>query len=100
MHRFRKQSILFFLVLTLVLVPFQAVADESPAPEPAATDPGTMTADLLLARPLGIVAMALGAVFFVGSIPFSASGGNTNEAFQRMVGDPAAYTFGRPPGKE
>jgi predicted membrane channel-forming protein YqfA (hemolysin III family) len=100
MHRIGKQSILFFLVLTLILVPFQVAAEDSPALEPPPTDPGAMVADLLLARPLGIVAMALGAVFFVVSIPFSASGGNTNEAFHRMVGDPAAHTFGRPLGKE
>ena len=100
MHRFGKQSILFFLVLALILAPLPAVAEDPPPPQSGKTDPGAMTADLLLARPLGIVAMAIGAVVFVVSIPFSATGGNTNEAFNRLVADPAVYAFGRPLGQE
>jgi hypothetical protein len=32
------------------------------------------------------------------SLPFSAMGGNTKTAFNKMVADPAAFTFKRPLG--
>ncbi|MFU8814280.1 MAG: hypothetical protein ACNA7W_02980 [Pseudomonadales bacterium] len=56
---------------------------------------GAMTADLLVARPLGIVATTLGTAFFVVSLPFSAAGGNVDQAAQALVIGPARETFVR-----
>jgi hypothetical protein len=61
-------------------------------------DPAAMTMDLLLARPGGLVATIAGAAIFVVSVPFSALGGNTGEAWDSLVATPAAYTFQRPLG--
>lgn len=58
----------------------------------------TMTADILVARPLGIAATAAGAVLFVISLPFSLLGGNTPQAAYELVGLPAQVTFARPLG--
>lgn len=58
----------------------------------------SMVFDLALVRPLGIVGIVLGTTAFVLSLPFSAPGKNTEEAFQRLMADPAKYTFNRPLG--
>ncbi len=59
---------------------------------------GYMMADLVVMRPLGIAATAVGAVAYVLSLPFSLAGGNEPEARQKLMGDPATYTFKRPLG--
>jgi hypothetical protein len=58
-----------------------------------------MMFDLAVVRPVGIVATAVGCVFFVVSSPFSALGGNINSAGEKLVKDPVAYTFKRPLGE-
>ena len=50
-------------------------------------------------RPLGMAATAVGAVIYVISLPFSLAGGNEAEARQKLVVDPATYTFTRPLGE-
>jgi len=57
-----------------------------------------MMGDLAVMRPLGIAATAVGSVFYVLSLPFSLAGGNEAEARQKLVKDPAGYTFMRPLG--
>jgi hypothetical protein len=58
-----------------------------------------MAADALFVRPLGLAATILGTGLFVISLPFSALGGNTGEAFEEMVVDPARFTFTRELGE-
>jgi len=48
---------------------------------------------------LGIVATVFGCAVFVVSLPFSALGGNTKQAVQKLVKEPAAFTFVRPLGE-
>jgi len=57
-----------------------------------------MIGDLLIIRPIGIAVTAVGTVVFIVSLPFSVPGGNTKDAFQRLVVDPAKFTFKRPLG--
>ena len=59
---------------------------------------GYMMGDLVVMRPLGIAATVVGSVFYVLSLPFSLAGGNEPEARQKLVNDPAGYTFKRPLG--
>ncbi|MGD8367721.1 MAG: hypothetical protein PVG78_08765 [Desulfobacterales bacterium] len=92
-----KLALVLALAAALVVVPFGSVI----AQEDSFTkdrDPGAMTADLLLARPVGLCAIVVGAAVFVVSLPFSALGGNTEQAYEKLVADPAAYTFRRPLG--
>jgi hypothetical protein len=44
--------------------------------------------------------MVVGTGFFIITIPFSALGGNTGEAAQKLVVAPTKYTFARPLGAE
>jgi hypothetical protein len=59
---------------------------------------GGMIVDLLVARPAGLVASAIGIVFFVVSLPFSAPTGSADEAADKLVAEPVQFTFGRPLG--
>jgi phosphatidylglycerophosphatase A len=61
-------------------------------------DAGAMVADSVLLRPLGVVTLIAGFTFFVISSPFSALGGNIHTAWDKMVVDPARFTFARPLG--
>ncbi len=60
--------------------------------------PEKMIFDLTLVRTTGIIGVLVGTTAFVLSFPFSGLGGNTEEAYQRLVVDPAKYTFNRPLG--
>jgi hypothetical protein len=57
-----------------------------------------MIFDLVFLRPAGLVAVVGGSVVFILSLPFSALGGNVGEAADKLVADPARYTFVRPLG--
>lgn len=54
-----------------------------------------MMGDLLIARPLLLVATVLGAGVFVVSLPFTALGGGVGDAGTALVVDPAKATFVR-----
>lgn len=59
------QTALFSLCLVLAPLPlYAAKVDEKPTA-------GEMAQDLLIARPVGIVVLALGSVAFVATLPFS-----------------------------
>ncbi|MBW2073094.1 MAG: hypothetical protein JRI89_17840 [Deltaproteobacteria bacterium] len=58
-----------------------------------------MTFDLIVLRPVGLAATVIGTAVFIVSLPFSAMGGNTNEAAEKLISEPAKYTFSRPLGK-
>ena len=86
------------LAATLSLTPCLAGAGESRSnPEAIA---GVMTADLLLARPAGVVATVLGTAIFVVGLPFTLIDGSTEQAAQTLVAQPANYTFARPLGED
>lgn len=81
------------LVLGAAL-PSTAVADYAGAPPSAAA----MGVDVLLIRPVSLVATVLGTGLFVVSLPFSLLGGNVDAAASQLVAAPASYTFLRPLG--
>jgi hypothetical protein len=63
------------------------------------SSPGAMLADLVFLRPLGIAGMALGVAVFIVSLPFTLPTKSVNKAAQKLVVDPATYTFARPLGQ-
>ncbi len=54
-----------------------------------------MVGDLLIARPLLIGATVIGAAVFVVSLPFTALGGNIEEAAEALVAEPGREAFAR-----
>jgi hypothetical protein len=76
--------------ITLMVPQFsfaEAVDDE---PSPLA-----MAGDAIIARPLGVVFTAVGAVLYVVTLPFSLAGGNAKKAGEALVVGPAEATFVR-----
>jgi hypothetical protein len=98
MYKIKKHTLIFLLISALVCVPLGASAFAAAQTSNEEITGSTMTADLLLVRPLGIVATVLGCAVFVVSLPFSALGGNTKQASQKLVKEPAEFTFTRPLG--
>lgn len=97
MHKILKLTTIAFIVLSLLVVPFGAMAADSLNKKQESS--GTMmAADAVLLRPLGLVSTIGGFALFIVSSPFSAMGGNTGEAWDAMVKKPAKYTFTRPLG--
>ena len=76
---------------TLLLLP-QVGYTQAVEEEPSAL---AMAGDLILARPLLLVATVVGSVFYVVSLPFSLAGGNSVDAAKTLVVGPAAATFVR-----
>jgi hypothetical protein len=60
---------------------------------------GAMMWDTVALRPLGIVATAVGSVFWLVSYPFAYLGGNTEESTEALVKAPYEWTFERPLGE-
>ena len=65
-------------------------------------EPGSgeaMIADALIARPIGLITTVGGSAIYVVSLPFSLLGGNEKKAREKLVKEPASYTFKRPLGE-
>lgn len=58
-----------------------------------------MVFDFAIVRPLGIVSTVAGLGLFVVTLPFTAPQGDIGQAAQRLVVDPAHFTFVRPLGE-
>jgi hypothetical protein len=59
---------------------------------------GEMMAEILM-RPTMLIGTILTTFTFIITSPFSALGGNFGQAFDKLVKEPAAYTFTRPLGE-
>ena len=64
-----------------------------------AADPVVAGADLLVARPLGLAATAVGTGIFIGTLPFTYVAGQHEEAATTLIEAPVRYTFERPLGE-
>lgn len=80
------------LVLSMALVvPYPAMA-EKVQEDPSGAQ---MTADLLVARPLGLAMFGIGTAVYVVTLPFSLIGGNVGDAGKKLVVQPAQEVFVR-----
>jgi hypothetical protein len=94
-----RKKVLTFLLLAVLTVVFSGTSGlAKDCAEENQPEPGTMTVDVALVRPLGAVATVAGLAVFVVSFPFSALGGNHHEAWDSLVASPAEFTFRRPLG--
>lgn len=94
-----KKCLAVVLTTALVFFHFSSIVSAKEHLEDLDEKGGFMAGDLLVVRPLGIAATAVGSVLYVISLPFSLAGGNEEEARQKLVLDPAGYTFTRPLGE-
>ena len=92
----RRALIVLVAALGLGLAgPASAIDDYASAGTPSAA---AMGVDMVLVRPVSLVATALGAGLFVVSLPFSLLGMNVDDAGRRLIVEPGKYTFVRPLG--
>ncbi len=100
MHSIFKRFTVYLVVFCLFAAPLAsgafAQSSVNDQDEQAATE--EMVFDALVVRPVGIVGTIFGCGVFIVSLPFSALGGNTKEAFNTLVTQPAKFTFERPLG--
>jgi len=94
----KKALVSCFLIVTILVVPLYFVSASSELQEKP-NSPEAMVVDLVLVRPLGLAATLAGSLIFVVSWPFSALGGNAEEAMDSLVVAPAKFTFRRPLGE-
>ena len=99
MFRIANKFLVILLIAAMMIMPVASTAFAAEYFEAEDPSGGAMMFDLAVVRPVGIVATAIGCVFFVVSSPFSALGGNIDTASERLVKDPVAYTFKRPLGE-
>jgi hypothetical protein len=99
MFKLAKKTLILMTVASLLIIPFGSTAMAQEYFETEEPSGGAMMYDLCVVRPVGLVATALGSVAFVLSWPFSALGDNSDVAGQKLVKDPAKYTFVRPLGE-
>jgi hypothetical protein len=70
---------------------FSTEADNTPSS-------GAIAADIVLLRPLGLAGTVLGTALFVVGLPFEALSGDISGPAERLVAQPAKFTFSRPLG--
>ena len=101
MSVFKKKSFTVLVAAALLLMwavsPALAAEQTWTKEEPGGLEMGF---DLLVLRPLGLVATVGGTALFIISLPFSLLGGNSGKAGKVLVAEPFAYTFARPLGHE
>jgi hypothetical protein len=92
------------LITSLSLAVFLTVSLPSTA---LANEVGTETGDdvaiildLLVLRPVGVVATVAGVIIFVPSLLISIPTGSVRKTFNALVAKPAVYTFWRTLGEE
>ena len=99
MKKIATQSISIVMIMMLLFIPFGSVALAEEYFETEEPEGAGMIYDAIIVRPIGVIATAVGSVFFVLSLPFSALGGNIDAAGEKLVKEPAKFTFKRPLGE-
>lgn len=88
------------LTAATISLPMTAGAGEYAFDNPKAKPTGgEMLADAFMVRPFMLVSTVLTTATFIVTLPFSAMGGNTGDAAEVLVAEPARYTFTRPLGR-
>jgi len=102
MFRSRMQSgvalivvVLFFCATSLV----HAAEDSYMVKDRGDVSAEAIIVDGLVLKPAGVMATLLGTMVFVVTLPFSLPTKSVDKAAQKLVVDPAKYTFVRPLGQ-
>ncbi|MCJ7662878.1 MAG: hypothetical protein MUO24_01405 [Desulfobacterales bacterium] len=89
-------GIVAIVLAGIVGLPAVVWAQETYDPQQMDKPTGTeITFDFIIARPLGLVGMALGSTIFVVTFPLAAVTGSTKNTASALVGEPFNFTFVR-----
>ncbi len=86
----KKTSIAMLVVCALIVSTAPAFGES--------TDGMGIVADVLIARPVGLVSIVFGSAMYIISLPFAIPSGSVEKAGKLLVADPFNYTFCRPLG--
>src|SRR5471032_1657354 len=95
MNSFRTLVVVLLLSAALPALAAESSGSDDPLYTIQNPPAYAMIGDLLIARPLLVVATVIGAGVFVVSLPFTALGGGVGDAGQALVVDPAKAAFVR-----
>ena len=98
MHSIKKRLLCSLVIVSLVLIPMVSTTFAGNPVEVQEKTAEGMAFDLVLLRPLGLVATVLGSAVHVVGLIFSGPGGNAGESAELLVKEPAKFTFARPLG--
>ena len=90
----KSQRVITTLVVGCLLLPQVLWAQKSSAIDDS-PNAGVMAADLVVARPVGLVLTVAGTAAFIVSLPFTLLAGNASDAAEKLMIAPAATTFMR-----
>ena len=99
MKKIINRCIIFLVIVTLIVIPFGSSALAQEYFESKEPEGGEMIYDTVVLRPVGMIATAVGSVFFILSLPFSALSDNVDDAKEKLIEDPFRFTFKRPLGE-
>jgi len=97
-----RKSVLVFTVFVMVIVPFTAFAQEyaqDPFQKKEEVSSGVIAFDALIVRPVSLGAILAGSLIFVIALPVTSFTGETRMTYEKLIKDPARYTFKRPMGE-
>ncbi len=98
MHKFAKKSMILFVVVCVAVVSISVPSMAREKYEQEEIGAGRMVADFFFIRPFGVAATIFGSAVFIVALPFSAVAGNAEQTYEKLVLDPAKFTFERPLG--
>lgn len=98
MHATFQKSAVILTIIALLIISSGSTVLALENNQTETPDGMAMVADFVALRPVGIISLATGYAVFVLSSPFSALGGNIATAWDKLVVEPAEYTFKRPLG--
>lgn len=94
----RSRWAVALLVGAFSLIPLAHAGGEADRQSVTGDRGSDMAVDLVVLRPLGLVATVIGAAGWVIALPFTLPSGSAGEAAHHFVGRPFEYTFSRPLG--
>ncbi len=98
MHKILKQSMVLFILSTLIVIPFGSAALDMVEFEKKKPSAGAMFADVVTLRPVGLAAIGVCALLYPFVLPFAILGGNTKAATEKLIVEPFKFTISRPIG--
>ncbi len=92
-------AIALLLVLTVAAPVFAQGLEMSPASKRCTGPTGeAMIADIVVLRPVGLIASSIGAIFGIASFPLAVMTNGVDRYDQKFFREPLEYTFLRPVG--
>lgn len=93
MKKLTVMAVLLFMFMAIAS-PMPALAEEKPEPSAA-----SITIDVALIRPMGILSIVAGTAVFVVALPFSIPTGSVGITAKKLIAEPFKFTFVRPIGE-